>query len=249
VRDDYRQWLEKQGYGTGTVTAQLHRVGRVEEHYGSLDDHFDKDQIISLGETLKYSSEDQRQGRANPTTIPINGDLRNNLASYRSALEFYKRFLRDESREEATPSGDVVSDKIRILEVEADVDSQRIGLERDLQTALRRNIADLEQGLSIIDRGAERAVPSGRVDITALDRSGAVVVIELKAGIAGRNAVGQILSYMGDVATMETERPVRGILVAAGFDSKALASARVVPTLALKTYSVRFTINDADKAV
>src|SRR5437870_4030059 len=56
------------------------------------------------------------------------------------------------------------------------------GLERDLQNELRRSIADLESGLSIIDGGKERRVASGFIDITGLDRDGATVVIELKAG-------------------------------------------------------------------
>jgi hypothetical protein len=73
------------------------------------------------------------------------------------------------------------------------------GLERDLESALRRNIGDLEGGLSIIDDGKQRRVGSGFIDITARDRNGATVVIELKAGTADRDAIGQILAYMGDV--------------------------------------------------
>ncbi len=73
------------------------------------------------------------------------------------------------------------------------------GLERDLQNALRRHIADLEPGLTIIDDSKERKVPAGFIDITARDRDGATVVIELKAGTADREAIGQILAYMGDL--------------------------------------------------
>src|SRR4051812_39238422 len=60
----------------------------------------------------------------------------------------------------------------------------KFGLERDLQSALRKNIADLEPGLSIIDDGKERKVASGFIDITARAKDGATVVIELKAGPA-----------------------------------------------------------------
>jgi RecB family endonuclease NucS len=78
---------------------------------------------------------------------------------------------------------------------------QRIGLERDMQAALRIGIEQPEPGLAIIDDGAERSVDAGFIDITARDSSGATVVIELKAGVAGQRAIAQILSYMGDVAT------------------------------------------------
>ena len=80
---------------------------------------------------------------------------------------------------------------------------QRIGLERDMQAALRIGIEQLEPGLTIIDDGAERSVDAGFIDITARDNSRITVVIELKAGVAGQRAIAQILSYMGDVASEE----------------------------------------------
>ena len=121
---------------------------------------------------------------------------------------------------------------------------QRIGLERDMQAALRIEIDQLEPGLTIIDDGAERSVDSGFIDITARDISGMTVVIELKAGPAGQRAVAQILSYMGDVAAEEESGKVRGILVASSFDGKAKAAARMVPSLILRKYSVRFLFSD-----
>jgi hypothetical protein len=71
------------------------------------------------------------------------------------------------------------------------------GLERDLQAALRANIAQLERGLKIIDGGKERATDAGRIDITAVDLSGNIVVIELKAGAASPRAIAQVLAYIG----------------------------------------------------
>ncbi len=122
-----------------------------------------------------------------------------------------------------------------------DVAGQRIGLERDLQSTLRKSLDQLEPGLVAIDEGAERSVQSGFIDITAKGADGAIVVIELKAGTAGQRAVGQILSYMGDVAIEEPDATLRGILIAADFDAKAIAAARMVPTLSLQKYSVKFS--------
>ena len=73
---------------------------------------------------------------------------------------------------------------------------------------------------------------------------GTVVVIELKTGTARREAIGQILSYMGDVAEEESGR-VRGILVAGEFDERARAAARVVPSLSLRRYRVTFEFSAA----
>ncbi len=49
-------------------------------------------------------------------------------------------------------------------------------------------------------------------------------------------------SYMGDVS--EEDGEVRGILVASGFDAKAKTASRMVPSLILRKYDVRFTFLD-----
>ena len=187
-------------------------------------------------EELKYSKDDRRNNRANPSKIPFKGDIHNNLASYRRAAVRYEKF-RDEIGD-----GELETPGSKEADVE-EVPGQRMGLERDLQIALRSKIEQLEPGLTVIDDGAERSVDSGFIDITARDSSGATIVIELKAGVAGQRAVAQILSYMGDVA--EEDSGVRGILVASGFDAKALAASRMVPSLILRKYSVRFAFSDA----
>jgi hypothetical protein len=59
------------------------------------------------------------------------------------------------------------------LEEEEEIEAAEItfGLERDLQSALRANIQQLETGLKIIDSGKERVTEAGRIDITAMDLS------------------------------------------------------------------------------
>jgi hypothetical protein len=120
-------------------------------------------------------------------------------------------------------------------------------LERDLQKALREHIQQLDDDLRITDGGKERIVASGRIDITAEDKQGAVVVIELKSGEADRSAVGQLLSYMGDLLAEDASKAVRGILVAPSFRDSVVAAARAVPSLQLKKYSIRFSFEDANQ--
>jgi RecB family endonuclease NucS len=109
-----------------------------------------------------------------------------------------------------------------------------------MQAALRQRIEQLEPRLVTIDDGAERSVPSGFIDITARDSSGAIVVIELTTGTARQKAIAQILSYMGDIAEEEPDSTVRTILVAGDFDEKARSAARMVPSLSLRKYLVHF---------
>jgi len=85
----------------------------------------------------------------------------------------------------------------------------------------------------------QRSVASGRIDILARDAQGTTVVIELKAVRAGRDAVAQILAYMGDL--MEDGTPVSGLLVAPDFDPRAVSAARAVPGLRLVRYGFSFS--------
>ncbi len=116
-------------------------------------------------------------------------------------------------------------------------------LEKDLQAALRKNIEGLEPGLKIVDDDRERAVEGGRIDITAEDKEGRIVVIELKAGKAKPASIGQIQFYMQSLAE-EEQKAIRGILVAGDFDKKVIVAARGISNLELKQYSVSFSFKN-----
>lgn len=238
MKQKYREWLERQRYSDGTVKTQIYRAKKVEECYGDLDGHYENDRLQNMINELKYSKEDERRKKPNPSKIRFKGNIRKSLASYRSATERYRRF-RDETSGDGSGDSEVENEEI------AD-NGRLIGLERDMQAALRSSIEQLEPGLEIIDDGAERSVSSGFIDITAKDADGKIVVIELKTGTARQKAVAQILSYMGDIEEEEDDSSTRGILVAADFDTKARAAARVVPTLSLRSYRVNFEFTDAD---
>ncbi|HEY4041586.1 MAG TPA: endonuclease NucS domain-containing protein [Rhodopila sp.] len=115
---------------------------------------------------------------------------------------------------------------------------QGSGLQCDLLRSLRRSIARLEPGLTIIDGNRDQTIPSRRSGIVARDPQGEIVVIELNDGRADSDAIGQSLAQMGDLMTEDT--PVRGILVARDFTPSAILAARAVPNLRLVQYGFRF---------
>lgn len=246
MKPTYKAWLEQQpNLAPKTITNQISHVGAVERAYGDLDELYDQGRLSAVIDQLRYSSADERRNKPNPSKIRTQGNLKSILGAYRSSAERYRMFRRE------TDSADVDTGNVN---TEGDVESstetpkQLFRLERDLQAALRRSIEQLEEGLEIIDSGAERSVASGFIDITAKDSQGAIVVIELKAGAARREAVGQILSYMGDMAEEEPEENVRGILVAADFNHNAKAAARMIPGLSLRSYSIRLEFQAIDLA-
>jgi len=124
-----------------------------------------------------------------------------------------------------------------------EADEITFGLERDLQNALRSNIAQLEPGLTIIDGGSEKLTEAGRIDITAKDANGIALIIELKAGKANPEVIAQVLAYMGSISAADG-KPVRGILVAGDFHKRIILAAKAIPNLRLKKYSFQFTFSD-----
>lgn len=116
----------------------------------------------------------------------------------------------------------------------------KFGLERDLQKALRANIDQLESGLTITDGGKERETAAGRIDITAEDNEGNIVIIELKAGTASPDSVAQTLAYMASI-NEEENKPTRGILVAGDFHQRVVYASRAVPNFELIKYAFQFS--------
>lgn len=243
---EFGNWLKQQGYAEKAVASRVAEARRVRDHYGDLDELYDGDRLRGVIDTLQYSRDDERRKRPNPSRIPIQGDLRTNLAAYKATSEKYCTFRRAKQDRESVRGLD--GPPAEGADESADEHGQLVGLERDLQIALRRSIEQLESGLEIIDDGAERKVVSGFIDITARDAEGAIVVIELKSGTARREAVAQVLSYMGDIADEEPDMRVRGILVAGDFDERTRAAARMVAALSLRSYRVSFEFRAVDAA-
>jgi hypothetical protein len=145
---------------------------------------------------------------------------------------------------------DYASDYITDIQNEDDSDTIEneeafeftFGLEKDLQTALRKNIESLEKDLIIIDKGKERNTKAGRIDITARDNKNRTVVIELKAIDAKPDVITQTLAYMEAIKT-EDNVDVRGIIVASGFHDKIKLATRQISNLKLVKYSLQFIFN------
>jgi Endonuclease NucS C-terminal domain len=236
---EFREWLMRRQFQENTIGSRIANVRRVEEFEGDVDEHYSNDRMARLINSLEYTTQDERRDLPNPTRIPVNGNVRNGLGTLRSAVLLYRKFREaaDDDLQGMPSIG--VSPEEEIGHPQDEI-GQRIGLEQDMQRALRRALEQLEPGLTIVDGGAERRVESGFIDITARDSAGRTVVIEIKAGTAGRDAIGQILGYMGNVVAEQANSNVRGILVASEFSAAAQAAARIVPCLALRRYSVRF---------
>lgn len=93
-------------------------------------------------------------------------------------------------------------------------------LERDLQRYLAENLECIETGLRLYEddgiRGIEFEAGNGRrIDILAIDRNGAFVVLELKVSKGYDRVVGQLLRYVNWVRQnlAEPGQRVRGMII------------------------------------
>jgi hypothetical protein len=233
----YKQWLVQQGYAENTQVAQLHRVQKVEQSYGSLDDLLNNGAFDKMISSLTYSVGDERENRPNPSQLKFDGNIRNYLQSYKNAATRYRRFW-EKSSDPATERLDGI-DEVNSYS-DRPLEKQRFAFEHDMQSALRRDISNLEPGLTIVDGGAEHSVASGFIDVLCEDKDGARVVVELKAGTTDSRVIAQTLGYMGDVLKDEPDCQVRGIIAAHDFDSRTRSAAIAVSNIDLVSYSAAF---------
>jgi RecB family endonuclease NucS len=109
--------------------------------------------------------------------------------------------------------------------------------EKELKSAIRKQLSMVEPGLVEADGGQERNVATGKIDITARDANGHFVVIELKAGPCPHGALEQVLAYSSDLEA-ETGTPCRAVLVASQFSERIRAAAKRTKDCYLVTYEV-----------
>lgn len=100
---EFRAWMEAEGYSKGTISTQMADVRRLNKAYGNLDDLEDGQTLADIRASLAYSKADQRANRPNPAKFAIDGNLYENLASYRASLNFYQRFLDSQAVPRAGP--------------------------------------------------------------------------------------------------------------------------------------------------
>lgn len=122
---EFRAWFEANDYDAATIGTQLARAKRIEQSYGDLDDLYRDGKLAALKAELSYSSADERANRPNPAKFPVNGNIRNSMASYCSTIEYYSKFCASFDRVQQAESQNITADAIEAAMDEFDA----IGLE------------------------------------------------------------------------------------------------------------------------
>ncbi|MEZ5695354.1 MAG: endonuclease NucS [Sphingomonadaceae bacterium] len=127
------------------------------------------------------------------------------------------------------------------------ISSGEFAQERDLQAYLAKNLHAIEPGLSLYEEdgltGIEFDVGGRRIDILAVDKDGALVVIELKVSKGYDRVIGQLLRYMGWVRqNMDSKKPVRGVIIASKITDDLLLATSAIPDVQLVEYEISFSL-------
>jgi hypothetical protein len=147
----------------------------------------------------------------------------------RSVLKRYLNFLIGLDG----PSDPIVVEDI--VESAVELSGSYFQLEREMHTAVRSQLEQIEAGLREVESGSEVTTATGRLDILARDASGILVAIELKAGVCPAGALEQVLGYAQSISDERAER-VRAILIASDFSDRTRAAAKRATDVTLFKY-------------
>lgn len=112
--------------------------------------------------------------------------------------------------------------------------------EANLETIIVEHLDKVEEGLKLIQR--QYVCPGvGRIDVLCEDRSGNLVVIELKKfGVKHNSIIDQVARYMGYVKNHVaiSGQGVRGILVVAKADDRLRYAVSAFPGVEIRTFNL-----------
>ena len=86
-------------------------------------------------------------------------------------------------------------------------------LERDIERLITQNPNLVGKGLKLL--GSQRRTDDGRLDVLFEDQSGNLIVVEVKLGRIGRDAIQQTKNYVRYLQTQQNKK-VSGMIVCAG---------------------------------
>ena len=95
--DEFESWMRRTKiFNERTIKSRISNVKNIDRFYGPLTEQWKKDNFNQLLSELEYTKTDKASGRPNPSLIPIDGDIYDGLATYKSALNLYRKFFSSE---------------------------------------------------------------------------------------------------------------------------------------------------------
>ncbi len=109
-----------------------------------------------------------------------------------------------------------------------------------LRSFIQDNLEQLEQGLVLVDQNPEDFSMNTNADLIAKDRNGTIVLIWIKTGKPPYGFSEDIGCEMTRLRS-HIGKPIRGIVIAAGFAENFRLAAKNIPDLAIKVYQPHYS--------
>lgn len=220
---EFRQYFVDQVGTENSANQYASSLRKIDHFTGGLDEKIAE---IGLGQMIPWAK-GQKEG-------PFEGIYASNA---RSALNRYVKFLIDASDPEA--SAPETDGPVTVAAEEATT----FQYEKELQAAVRRQVAAISADYVIADGGSERTVATGRIDVLVEDAQKKLIAIELKAGTCPQGAMEQVLGYAEDLQ-QETGRTTEALLIAADFPERIRVAAKRTNGLRLMTYKLQLAFEN-----
>lgn len=246
--EGFKIWLDQEnGSDFRTIQSRISNCKIVENYEGDLDEHYAKDNGLSLIEKLSYSTEDQRNNLSAKHKIPINGDIRTGSATLKQAVKLYMTYKDSNFKPSETFSKSFDIKQSLEEEIENIETWTNFSYEKDLKKSIVSQINELFPEHKIFgenNEGVEYLIGGKRIDILLEKQNGDLLVIELKSGIANYKVFGQISMYIGLLMGKFPDKKINGLIIAGEIDDTLRNAIKTTDEIALKTYKMRLELKE-----
>ncbi|GIZ14683.1 PDDEXK nuclease domain-containing protein [Capnocytophaga catalasegens] len=198
----FKKYLKQRGFAESSVKNRISNCLKIESAYNEdLDLMYSKDGFQQLLRDLEYTTEDSRNKRKPNHKIPIEGDIRNGSATYKSALNLYKEFKE---------SNFVVEDE----------EFAFFKYEKDLEDAICKDIKNLFPDYGFVKNQYRLSNEEGNniIDILLQNKVDKhFLIVEIKANELDEKAFAQISRYITIFKQNNPNTEVKGCLIGSDF--------------------------------
>jgi RecB family endonuclease NucS len=169
------------------------------------------------------------------------GKTKKGLTRTRFFENLYQRFIYHDEGEQQDNED---------FEDDIPIEESQFAFETDLRDYLASNLHIIKNGLKLYvsesgERGVEYVIPDTRrrIDILAVDKNNAYVVVELKVSRGYEKTIGQALYYQSMVKNNFNVDNVRIILIAREITEELRMATKYLPGVELYEYQLSITLN------
>jgi hypothetical protein len=119
-------------------------------------------------------------------------------------------------------------------------------LRKNMRIYLNRAVDQLEPGLkSFMNEELEILIMAGKIDLLAIDRNKAVVVVKIAEESADKSAFDQMVKSIALIEDELGEKNIRGLIVAEKFDQEIILAAEETSNISLIRFKIRYEFEKA----